>query len=166
MKRKFTYTKDKPLVIIGFGNPLLLDEGAGIKSVEELDKRNLPDNVTLIDGGTSGLDIIPYLEEFDQVIIIDCVKIPASENGFVEFYLDDVELNENDPFTVHELNVNSTIKLMEALEMNIPNIYFFGVHPQNIDYGIGLSDSVEQSVQQIVNKIDHFVYQTDYKLSY
>jgi len=49
--------------VIGIGNILLGDDGVGVYVVEELRSRHdVPGNVELIDGGTMGLDLLPFIE--------------------------------------------------------------------------------------------------------
>ena len=58
------------IAIVGIGNILLSDDGVGVYAVNELKRSyDLPDNVDLIDGGTMGLDLLPFIEGKDRVIL-------------------------------------------------------------------------------------------------
>ncbi len=48
----------KPRLILGIGNLLLRDEGVGVHVVRALERCDLPEDVELIDGGTTGADLI------------------------------------------------------------------------------------------------------------
>ena len=49
------------VLVLGIGNLLLSDEGAGVKAVEELQNRyDCSDVVEIVDGGTSGSELLPY----------------------------------------------------------------------------------------------------------
>ncbi|MEK6193658.1 MAG: hydrogenase maturation protease, partial [Deltaproteobacteria bacterium] len=49
------------VLVMGLGNILLSDEGAGVKAIEELrDRYDCSDAVEIIDGGTMGLELLPY----------------------------------------------------------------------------------------------------------
>ncbi|MDF1513395.1 MAG: hydrogenase maturation protease [Anaerolineae bacterium] len=62
------------VLILGLGNLLLQDEGLGIKALQWLQKTYAwPANVTLMDGGVMGLELMPYIEAADMVCIIDAV---------------------------------------------------------------------------------------------
>jgi len=76
MLRKPEMTKENPknrpgmkpqpkIVVIGVGNLLLKDEGIGIHTAKTLQEMNLPDNVRIIDGGTSP-DLIAFSEAGDK----------------------------------------------------------------------------------------------------
>lgn len=61
------------LLIIGLGNPLMGDDGAGIQVVNELQKLDLPDYVDVIDGGTPGVGLIDMMSGYSRVIVVDAV---------------------------------------------------------------------------------------------
>lgn len=60
-----------PLLIMGIGNLVLQDEGFGIHVIHELQRRNLPPQVDLLDGGTAGLHLMGYLQQYEHVVVID-----------------------------------------------------------------------------------------------
>lgn len=62
------------ILILGIGNVLWADEGFGVRCVEAMAERfALPENVRLLDGGTQGLYLLPFLEEAEAVIIFDAI---------------------------------------------------------------------------------------------
>ncbi|MEE9514451.1 MAG: hydrogenase maturation protease, partial [Candidatus Brocadiales bacterium] len=64
----------KKVLILGVGNILLGDEGVGVRVVEKIrNEHTLPDDVEVMDGGTLGLTLIPYLEGREAVFIVDAV---------------------------------------------------------------------------------------------
>ena len=64
-----------PLLILGLGNVLLEDDGVGGAAVSLLLERfSPPAGVDVLDGGTLGLSLLPYLENADAVILVDAVR--------------------------------------------------------------------------------------------
>lgn len=63
--------------IIGIGNPLMADDGIGIKIIHELQKQELPKNVELIDGGCGGFKLLPLFTDCQQLIIVDAADFAA-----------------------------------------------------------------------------------------
>lgn len=62
------------ILILGIGNVLWADEGFGVRCVEEMAaSQALPDTVRILDGGTQGLYLLPFLEAADAVIIFDAI---------------------------------------------------------------------------------------------
>lgn len=64
--------------IIGIGNPLMGDDGAGIRAVELLRHESLPPGVELVDGGCGGLSLLPLIESCQRLIIIDAADFGAT----------------------------------------------------------------------------------------
>ena len=61
--------------ILGLGNVLMGDDGVGPFVVEALmAEYDFPEGVTVIDAGTPGLDLTPYLLGADAVIVVDSVR--------------------------------------------------------------------------------------------
>jgi hydrogenase maturation protease len=63
-----------PLLILGIGNLLWADEGFGVRCAEALAAGwRLPDTVTVMDGGTQGLYLLPYVSASLRLIVFDAV---------------------------------------------------------------------------------------------
>jgi len=62
------------ILVLGIGNLLWADEGFGVRCVEALHQGwQLPPQVTLMDGGTQGLYLLPYVQEADCLLVFDAV---------------------------------------------------------------------------------------------
>jgi len=77
------HSEIKSIAVVGIGNILLSDDGVGVHLLNELEaKYNFPDCVELIDGGTMGLDLLPFLEGKDRIVFIDAVNF-KEKAGFI-----------------------------------------------------------------------------------
>jgi len=64
-----------PLLVLGLGNVLCGDDGTGVVAVHLLERRyRVPDGVQVLDGGTLGLSLLPYLEQAQQAILVDAIR--------------------------------------------------------------------------------------------
>lgn len=64
----------KRVLVLGIGNILWADEGFGPRCIEALAETcAFPDHVTLLDGGTQGLYLLPFLEQADALLVFDAV---------------------------------------------------------------------------------------------
>ncbi|MDR0457501.1 MAG: HyaD/HybD family hydrogenase maturation endopeptidase [Burkholderiaceae bacterium] len=62
------------IVVLGIGNVLWADEGFGVRAVEALHARwQMPAQVTLADGGTQGLALLPLVESARRLIVLDAI---------------------------------------------------------------------------------------------
>ncbi len=66
-----------PLLVIGCGNPLRGDDGAGPEVVQRLAARGVP-HVRCIDAGTSGIDVVLAMRGHDEVVIVDACRSGAA----------------------------------------------------------------------------------------
>ncbi|MEK6538662.1 MAG: hydrogenase maturation protease [Nitrospirota bacterium] len=151
---------DERLLIIGLGNPLIGDDGAGIQIVEELKKSDLPEYVDVVDGGTAGVGLIDLMSGYSRVIVVDAVRVdegtPQKEVSLTTLHnplsirerdrpvLREVEgvrvgLNSDDKCSLHEMELTSVLRLMQTLGIKIPEITIVGIPAVNIVRGIGLS---------------------------
>jgi hydrogenase maturation protease len=59
------------VLVLGVGNVLLGDEGAGVHAVRSMEAETWPSHVTLLDGGTGGFHLLSLFEEFDRIVLVD-----------------------------------------------------------------------------------------------
>jgi hydrogenase maturation protease len=68
------------LLVLGVGNVFYGDEGAGVHLVHHLrSKYAFPPNVTVMDGGTLGWQLLHHIAEYDRVVLVDAVAAPAGK---------------------------------------------------------------------------------------
>ncbi len=148
--------------IIGFGNIYMGDDGVGIRVVEEIRKRNLfndYDNVILIEGGTSGIDLIFMINDSDKVIIIDAIDAGQDIGEIVRFNINDIEHYTKDnfkSFSLHDVNLLDVFNLIKKLQLK-SDITVIGVKPKVIDYGDKLSPEIEDKIDNIISLIQNEV---------
>ena len=61
----------RKVALIGIGNILFHDEGLGaylVKYIEE--NHDIPDNLTVVEGGTLGFTLMTYYQEYDKIIVV------------------------------------------------------------------------------------------------
>lgn len=62
-------------LVLGLGNILLGDEGVGVRVIERLqDRYQFPEGVRAMDGGTLGLDLLPYLTGTSRLLVVDAIQ--------------------------------------------------------------------------------------------
>jgi hydrogenase maturation protease len=58
-------------IVLGVGNILVGDEGAGVHVAHLLQKSGGIDGVEIVDGGTGGFHLLEYFEDYERVILVD-----------------------------------------------------------------------------------------------
>lgn len=80
-------------VVLGIGNTILTDEAAGVRAAMALEGAyQIPDTVQVIDGGTSGMEMIEGLSDLDLLIVIDVVKTGAAPGTVIRIAGDDISV--------------------------------------------------------------------------
>jgi len=144
--------------IIGFGNIYMGDDGVGIRVIEKIKEQGIfadYDNVEVIDGGTSGVDLIFFLEKADKVIIIDAVDAGQGVGEIVAFNISEIIDYKNKvikSFSLHDIDLKEIFELIRALKID-KDLKIIGINPKELDYGEKLSPQIENKIPQIISII-------------
>jgi len=66
------------LAVVGCGDALHADDGAGVALVRQLRAAGVPPAVRLVDGGSSGMDVAFQLRGAKRVIVVDAARTGAA----------------------------------------------------------------------------------------
>jgi len=146
--------REKRVLILGLGNPLLGDEGIGVRVVEELKRLELPEGVTAIEGGTAGLGLIGLMEGFQRVIIVDAADMGHPPGRVVRFTPLEAQFRTAAaPLSLHQIGLGEVLALAEALEVAPAEPIIIGIQPSRVEEGTGLSPEVQGAIPQIIRII-------------
>ena len=140
--------------IIGIGNEIMSDDGVGVALLRRLGKQSLPENVELIELGVGGMNIIHRLDGLDKALLIDAVNFgsePGNWKAFTPEEAEDMRIGRTE--SLHDCNILEAIKIAVALGRAPEEIIIFGVQPENVGYGIGLSESVAMGLDAMENEL-------------
>ena len=135
------------------GNILLGDEGVGVRVVEQLLSRSLPDEIEVIDGGTAGYELINFFEGKEKVIIVDAVKTDDTPGSVYKMDLSVVQEDETVQLSLHQIGLKNVFKMASMMDLN-PEVTLIGIVPKDYqDYNIGLSDEVEKAIPLAIETV-------------
>ncbi len=141
-------------LVIGLGNPLLGDEGIGARVVEELRELDLPEGVTVVEGGTAGPGLIRLMESYRRVIIVDAADMGHSPGQVVRFTPSEARFKTAEaPLSLHQIGLGEMLALAEALEVTPAELVIIGIQPRRVEMGAELSPEVEGAVPHIIRLI-------------
>jgi hydrogenase maturation protease len=150
MKRKI---KGDKIVVLGVGNLLLRDEGAGVHLIKKLKEMEIGDGVEFIDGGTSVLDALPHREDISKLIIVDAIKLGGKPGETYKIWVDGSLLKGAKGITsLHQMGVAETLALAKKMG-KLPPTLIIGIEPKEIGYGVELSSEVAQGMGKMVKLI-------------
>ena len=149
------------IAVLGIGNILLSDEGIGVRVVEAIkDRYELPESVEIIDGGTMGLDLLPFIEGKDKVLIIDAVNIEKPPGTMVTIEGDEIPKFLSMKMSVHQIGLPDMLSAAKLMGIMPEEIYLIGIQPKNLGTGLLLSDDVgdnlDSLVQTAMNKLEEW----------
>ncbi|MAU47793.1 HyaD/HybD family hydrogenase maturation endopeptidase [Salipiger sp. HF18] len=140
-------------LILGIGNVLWADEGFGVRCVEHLaDRWSFGPDVTVLDGGTQGLYLLPFLEEADVMVVFDAV-----DYGLAPGTMKVVEGDEVPRFmgakkmSLHQTGFQDVIATAQLMGYCPDELLLVGCQPEELeDYGGGLRDVVAARIPEAV----------------
>lgn len=148
--------KETKILILGVGNLLLKDEGVGIHVIQALENEVLPSNVTLMDGGTGGLHLISWIQDYDRIIMIDAT-LDANPPGTIRQLRPRFASDFPPLMSAHEIGLRDMIEAM-ILTGKLPEIELIVVTVADIsEVGMDLSPAVEASIPEIIRKIKEMI---------
>ena len=138
-------------VVLGIGNTILTDEAAGVRAVELLEQRyRVPDNVLVIDGGTSGMEMIEDLSDLDFLIVIDVVKTGAAPGTVVKIAGQEIPVFFRRKLSPHQIGLPDVLASLELLDAMPKEIIVLGVEPISLELGMEMTDTVAAKVPLLV----------------
>ncbi|MDH3305395.1 MAG: hydrogenase maturation protease [Gammaproteobacteria bacterium] len=146
------------IAVLGIGNCLLTDDGAGIHTLERFVQVNTNEEILCLDGGTVGLALLDRLSDLDGLVALDAMKlgfrpgtITVLEGEAMDNYL------RNQHGSVHEVGLSD---LMDALRLrgDLPEKRaLIGIEPENMDWGTEPTAAVAAALPEAAEHADALV---------
>jgi hydrogenase maturation protease len=143
------------ITLLGLGSILMRDDGVGVHAVKALQERfEAPPELDIVDGGTAGLDLLPFLEGRDRVLFVDAVDF-GQEPGFIgELVNDDIPaFFSKDKGSLHHLGLTDVLATARLLNIVPEEICLIGIQPQGIEMGLELTEVLQQKLDLLVTRI-------------
>ena len=140
-------------LVLGIGNILLRDEGVGVRAIEAMRKMELPDEIELLDGGTSGIDLVDEMADRDKVIVIDAVNSDCKPGAILRLGVDDLVRKAENTISMHEFGLLDTLTAAGQLGCAPRKVVIFGVQPKEVSTGLELSDEVTKVLPKVIDLV-------------
>jgi hydrogenase maturation protease len=142
------------ILVLGLGNMLLSDEGAGGRAVEELKRLYaFPSEVEIIDGGTMGFELLPYLEGRSHLLVVDAVTNNGIPGSTVRLELDDPPAYFRTRLSPHQIGLADILALASMEGYMPPKTILFGIEPKDLSTGLEISPEVEAGISRLVEMV-------------
>lgn len=142
------------ILVLGIGNILLSDDGVGVHIVNKLkDEYAFPDNVTLIDGGTKGLDLLPLLEGRDKVLLVDAANF-KKEPGTIDTVIgDNIPAFLSQKLSVHQIGIPDMLFAARLMGITPPEMCLIGIQPKSMETSTDMSEEIKGKFDDLYVKV-------------
>lgn len=151
----------KKTAILGFGNPVRSDDAVGCEVIRLLKEKlvPLPEEVTIIDMGTSAFEVLFSLKNHDSLLLVDGVINSGHEDGSL-FKLPASEIKasiQDDPMVfLHSLKWDQALSYAKKiLQDDFPEdeITVYLVSITDTKLKVGMSEPIEKAAEYLADKI-------------
>ncbi|WP_228720763.1 HyaD/HybD family hydrogenase maturation endopeptidase [Nitrogeniibacter mangrovi] len=142
------------ILVLGIGNLLWADEGFGVRCVEALQAGwRLPEQVTVLDGGTQGLYLLPYVSVARHLIVFDAIDYGLAPGTLRVIEGDDVpRFMGAKKMSLHQTGFQEVLSSAMLLGALPESLCLIGVQPRELeDYGGSLRPEVRARVPEAID---------------
>lgn len=142
------------ILVLGLGNILLQDEGVGVRVIEALEAGyDIPDGVTVVDGGTAGMDMLNAIAGFKHMIVADAVKTGAPAGTVVVLKGDAVPAFFKGKLSPHQVGLSDLLAVMTLTDEQPETITLVGCVPFGMATTLTMTDGMVERVPQMLQLV-------------
>ncbi|MEJ5997413.1 hydrogenase maturation protease [Corynebacterium sp. H130] len=167
-----------PVTVIGIGNPIMQDDAVGLailrrlqgKGSDELawvpERRQQPvlpseeaSDTIFIDGGTSGMELLPIIQDADKLIILDALAGPGEQGTVVQLVGDQIPRLLNSKLSPHQVGLLDLLSAARLLGREPNQVGVVGVVAGGTDLHVGMSPEVLAAIPEAAAKAQQLIDQ-------
>jgi hydrogenase maturation protease len=148
-----TNLQERTIGILGIGNLLLGDEGFGVHCVQHIEQHyEIPENIRVIDGGTAGILLAPFIEECDKLYVLDVIDL-EDDPGSVHLFTDeDVRAGDvQTRMSPHQIGMLEILDICKIRGKVPEQVQYITVVPQTLETGMELSPLIAERVTDVID---------------
>lgn len=145
--------------ILGLGNLLLSDEGFGVHFINYLTERYvIPDHYAVLDGGTAGIMLAPFMEDVDLLFVIDTVSL-HEEPGSIHCFTDEDVRAKNIQFRMspHQVGLLEILELSKIRDKAPERTEMITVVPADLSLKIELSSTLVPKLEEVMEVLQNLL---------
>ena len=131
--------------IVGAGTIIFQDEGIGVYAVKYIDENyTFLDDVTLVDGGVLGFQLMTYYQDYDKVLILDTITMDDKPGSIYNLPATELLGLGSYKQTAHEVEIVEMLEICSLLE-NMAEVNIIGIVPKDIkEVVVGLTNDMKE----------------------
>jgi hydrogenase maturation protease len=142
-------------LVLGLGNPILSDDGVGIKVAHEVANQLNNPQVTVAETSAAGLSLLDSIVGYHKVIIIDAIQTEKGQAGQIyRMTTEDFSLTKH-LSSPHQINLATALELGKMLNLAMPQeITVFAVEAKDITgFSEKCTPEVEKAIPETVRMV-------------
>ena len=140
-------------LVLGVGNILLADEGAGVHAMRYLEDTHDRPDTTFLDGGTLSFTLAADIADADNLIVFDAAQLD-DEPGAIKVF-EDAQVDEfltSGRCSVHEVGFADLMDIAR-IEGTLPEHYaLIGIQPEQLGWGEAPGAAVARAIPKAAEK--------------
>jgi hydrogenase maturation protease len=138
------------IVVLALGNLIRSDDAIGLFALRHLEEDpRLPLHVSLVEGGTKGLELVPYICDASCLLVLDAVDVGATPGTVLRIAGEDLRSIPGNG-NVHELALADILNALRMMGHEPREVVLLGVQPLITELGTVLSTSMQQALPALV----------------
>ena len=142
-------------LVLGLGNLILSDDGAGIRVAQEVGKQLNDPQITVSETSAAGLSLLDSIVGYDKVIIIDAIQTKKGQAGQI-YRMKSEDFSFAKHFSSpHQTNLVTALELGKVLGLAMPQkITIFAVEAKDIaSFSEKCTPEVERAIPEAVKMV-------------
>lgn len=147
---------EQRVVILGLGNLLNSDEGVGVHAVRVMQnewRARFP-SVEFVDGGTLGLNLLPWVENATHLLLLDCISANQPPATLIEMTKDEIPLFAQVKMSIHQLTFQEVLGIAKMRGKLPEHVHLIGVQPASLEISTALSDAVQAQLPNMQKRAE------------
>lgn len=143
------------VLIAGFGNRLMGDDGVGPEVADRLGAADLPPGVEVVEAESDSL-ILPQLWHGQGAVwMIDAVIRGAASGTIHRLDHDEILAIPQRHATVHHLSLPESLRWIAHAYPEMAGVRFrlWGIEPEHVELGAGLGRAAQRAARTVVDEI-------------
>ncbi len=130
------------------------DDSAGVRVVRLLQENyRFPEEVMVMDGGTLGLDLLPYLEGVDRLLVVDAVETGGPAGLLVRLSGEEIPLALATKVSPHQMGLKDLLTVADLQGHAPAEMVLWGVQPGSVEMAMELTPEVEAAISLLADNV-------------
>jgi hydrogenase maturation protease len=141
-------------MIIGVGCILYSDEGFGVRVIQKIQELyEFPDNVSVVDGGVLGVNLLGVISQPDYLIVVDVIRNKGNPGDIYRLEGKQIPERIRAKNSLHQVDFLEALTLCQALD-KVPETVIIGVEPEDIEtLSIDLTATTQSRMEEVISLV-------------